>query len=72
MATRKSHNLQRNKNQATDLVLALVSFGFSYLFFSLSVDRGNLLYYLLTLVFLVYFLKFCARLLKRIYGAIFH
>ncbi|MDB5168720.1 MAG: hypothetical protein JWO41_76 [Candidatus Saccharibacteria bacterium] len=39
------------------LIFALVELGIAYGFFSLSIDRGNLLWYLLTLIFLVGALK---------------
>jgi hypothetical protein len=35
----------------TRFVFTLVTFGLAYGFYSLSVDRGNLWFYLLTLVF---------------------
>lgn len=55
-----------------NLTGGLVCLGLSYLFLSLSVDKGNLIYYLLTLIFLVYFLKFCARLIKELAHVIIH
>ena len=70
MASRQ-HHIQR-KTQATDLVIALACLAIAYLFFSLSVDRGNLFYYLLTLISLTYFLKFCGRLMKGLYSAFFN
>ena len=70
MASRQ-HQLQR-KTQTTNFGFALACLVLSYMFFSLSVDRGNLFYYLLTLIFLVYFLKFCVRLIKGLKSAIFH
>ncbi len=35
------------------LVFGLVELGLAYGFVSLSIDRGNFLYYLLTLIFLI-------------------
>jgi hypothetical protein len=35
------------------LLFALVELAISYLFISLAIDRGNLLYYLLSLLFLI-------------------
>ena len=61
---------QRHKSTYTNLGLTIVSLGLSYAFFSLSVDKGNLFYYLLTLIFLVYFLKSCARLIRDLFHVI--
>ena len=70
MASR--HQLVQRKTQATNFGLALASLALAYLFFSLSVDRGNLFYYLLTLIFLVFFLKFGVSIIKGLLNAIFH
>lgn len=59
-----------NKSTMLSLVYALVSLGVCYSFFSLSIDKGNLFYYLLTLISLVYFLKFLGRFLKGTYHVI--
>lgn len=66
MSQRPTNNRQMSKLK--ELILVIVFFGLSYLFFSLSIDKGNLWYYLLTLIFFVYFLKFGLKLL----GNIFH
>jgi hypothetical protein len=39
------------------LVFALIELAIAYGFFSLSIDRGNFFWYLLTLIFLVGFLQ---------------
>lgn len=39
------------------LVFALIELAIAYGFFSLSIDRGNFWWYLLTLIFLVGFLQ---------------
>jgi hypothetical protein len=44
------------------LVFAIIELGLTYGFFSLSIDRGNFWWYLLTLIFLVGFLKNFFRL----------
>ena len=59
-----------NKPLVLSTVYALICLALSYLFLSLSIDKGNLFYYLLTLVFLVYFLKFGGRTLKGIYHGV--
>ena len=46
------------------LVIMLACFGLSYLFFSLSINQGNLLYYIITLIFIIYFLKSLFSLIK--------
>ncbi len=55
-----------------EIVSALACFGFAYWFFTLSVNLGNLLYYLFTLMFLVYFFKFSFRLIGELVHGIFH
>ena len=45
------------------LLFALVEFIISYLFISLAIDKGNLLYYLLSLLFLVGALQNLFRLI---------
>ena len=47
------------------LVFGLVELAIAYGFVSLSIDRGNLWYYLLTLVFLVGSLQNFVRLFQR-------
>lgn len=46
------------------LIIVLACLGLIDLFFSLSIDKGNLFYYLLTLIFIVYFLKYLFSLIK--------
>lgn len=46
------------------LVIVLACLGFIDLFFSLSIDKGNLFYYIITLVFIIYFLKYLLSLIK--------
>jgi hypothetical protein len=50
------------------LVFALFELAIAYGFASLSIDRGNLWYYLFTLIFFVGFLKNVFRLI----GSFFH
>ena len=53
------------------LVILLVFLGLSYLFFSLSINKGNLLYYIVTLIFIIYFLKYLFSLIKDLtYGLV--
>lgn len=49
------------------LFFALVELAVTYGFISLAIDRGNLWYYLLTLVFLVGTLQNLGKLLQRIF-----
>jgi hypothetical protein len=42
-----------HRTRAGYLLFALVELALSYLFISLAIDRGNLLYYLLSLIFLI-------------------
>lgn len=44
---------KRRKTKLGLLIFGLVELGIAYGFASLSIDRGNLWYYLLTLIFLV-------------------
>jgi hypothetical protein len=67
---RKSVNwLQKKRGKLT---VMLICFGLAYLFASLSIDRGNLWYYLLTLIFLVYGLKFGFKLIGELFHAVRH
>lgn len=52
-----------------ELVSALICLGITYLFFNLSISQGNLLYYFITFIFLVYFLKFSFRLIGDVIHA---
>ena len=45
-------------------LIVLIGFGLAYLFFGLAVDKGNLWYYLLSIIFFVYGLKYLFNLLK--------
>jgi hypothetical protein len=45
-------------------VFAVVELAIAYGFLSLSIDRGNFLWYLLTLIFLVGFLQNFTKLIK--------
>ncbi len=67
----RSRHQPQPKTIFSNLGLSVVCIGLAYLFFSLSIDKGNLFYYLFTLIALVYFLKFGARLIKGIYEVIF-
>jgi len=51
------------KTKLGKLVMALICLGLGYLFASISINNGNLGDYLITLIFLVFFLKFCFRLI---------
>ncbi len=62
---------QQSRAIPSNFGLSVVFIGLAYLFFSLSIDKGNLFYYLFTLIALVLFLKFAARLVKGIYHAVF-
>jgi hypothetical protein len=46
------------------LVFALIELAITYVFFSLSIDRGNFWWYLLTLVFFLGFLQNLLKLTK--------
>jgi hypothetical protein len=46
-----------HQTKAGYLAVALVELGLAYAFVSLAIDRGNLLYYLLSLIFLIGFLQ---------------
>ena len=58
-----------HKTKLGYLIAGLVELAMAYGFMSLSIDRGNLWWYLLTLIFLVgalqNFVKFVASVLKR-------
>jgi hypothetical protein len=58
-----------HKTKLGFLVFGLVELAIAYVFISLAIDRGNLLYYLLALIFLVgslqNFTKLIARSLNR-------
>jgi hypothetical protein len=58
---------KRQQFKLGKLISALFCLVLSYTFFNLSIDRGSIWYYLLTLIFLIYFLKFSFRLLGDIY-----
>jgi hypothetical protein len=49
------------------LVFAIVELALAYGFVSLSIDRGNLVYYLLTLIFLVGFLQNFFKLIGKLF-----
>jgi 4-hydroxybenzoate polyprenyltransferase len=58
-----------HKTKAGYLIFAFVELAIAYGFISLAIDRGNLWYYLLTLVFLVGFLQNLIKLIgKLIHG----
>ncbi len=58
------------KNSKTgEMAIMLAGIGMSYIFASLSINYGNLWYYLLTLVCLIVSLKFLSRLIKDIFHA---
>ena len=65
------HNLDRwHKTKLGLLVFGLVELGLAYGFASLAIDRGNPLYYLLTLIFLVGSLQNIFKLIgKLIHGS---
>ena len=48
------------------LVFSIIEFAISYGFFSLSVDRGNFFWYLLTIVFLVGSLQNLFKLIGKL------
>lgn len=49
------------------LVFALVELALAYGFVSLSIDRGNFLWYLLTLIFFIGFLQNFIKLIGRVF-----
>jgi hypothetical protein len=57
-----------HKTPAGYLLFGLIELALAYGFASLSIDRGNLWYYLLTLIFLVGTLQNFVKLI----GALFH
>lgn len=57
-----------HKTKSGYLVFALIELAIAYGFASLSIDRGNLWWYLLTLVFLIGFLQNIVHLI----GSFFH
>jgi hypothetical protein len=59
---------QWHKTKIGLLIFGLVELGIAYGFASLSIDRGNLWYYLLTLIFLVGTLRNFLTLI----GSLFH
>ena len=44
----------------------------AYLFFSLSINTGNLFYYIILVIFMVYCLKFFFRFIGEIIHVLFH
>jgi hypothetical protein len=50
------------------LTFALIELGLTYGFISLSIDRGNPLYYLLTLIFLIGFLQNFFKLIGKLFN----
>jgi len=50
------------------LVFALLELALAYGFVSLSIDRGNLFWYLLTLIFLVGFLQNLIKLIGKLFN----
>ena len=57
---------QWHKTRTGLLVFAVVELGLAYGFASLSIDRGNLWYYLLTLISLIGSLQNLGKLMGRI------
>jgi hypothetical protein len=57
-----------HKTRTGYVVFALVELAIAYGFVSLAVDRGNLLWYLLSLIFFVGFLQNFFKLLGTFYG----
>jgi hypothetical protein len=57
-----------HKTRAGYIVFALVELAIAYGFVSLAVDRGNILWYLLSLIFFVGFLQNFFKLLGTFYG----
>ncbi len=49
------------------LVFALLELAIAYAFLSLSIDRGNPFWYLLTLVFFIGFLQNSIKLIGRVF-----
>ena len=50
------------------LVFALLELALAYGFVSLSIDRGNLFWYLLTLIFLIGFLQNLIKLIGKLFN----
>lgn len=67
----KNYYDKLQKAKIGKLLGALMSLGLSYLFFNLSFNQGSFWYYLLTLIFFVYFLKFSFRFFGDIYHEYF-
>jgi hypothetical protein len=61
---------KRLKNKSAKLVLVLFCLAIDYLFFSLAIDRGDLWYYLLTLIFLVLSLRYLFALIGDVYSGL--
>lgn len=53
-----------NGTKSGKLVISLACLGLAYLFVSLSINYGNLLYYLAALISMIYFLKYLFSLIK--------
>ena len=54
-----------HKTKLGYLIFALVELGIAYSFMSLSIDRGNFWYYLITLIFLFGSLRNLFNLIKK-------
>ena len=57
-----------HKSKLHLLVFALVELAITYGFVSLAIDRGNMLWYLLTLIFFVGFLQNIIKLIGKLFN----
>jgi hypothetical protein len=55
-----------HKTRAGLLVFAIIELGLAYAFVSLAIDRGNLFYYALSLIFLVGCLQNLVKLINNL------
>jgi len=56
------------ESRVVNLVLSIMSLAISYGFASLAIDRGNFWWYLFSLVFFIFALKYLVKVIKRNYG----
>lgn len=62
------HSLDKwHKTKPGFIILGVVELGISYGFASLSIDRGNFLWYILTLVFFIGGIKNIARFIRSLF-----
>ncbi len=56
-----------HKTTSGHLSFATIEVGLTYLFFSLAIDRGNLFFYLLTIIFAIGTVSNIFKLINKIY-----